>query len=326
MNKNSLLLLAALTFLTALHLPAAELSGDIGTHDPSRAILCNGKYYVYSTGGGMKCSTDLIHWTSGPSPFPNRQLPDSLKTLMPKNQGIWAPDVIFLNNRYYLYYAVAATDKHCATGLITSPTLDPSDPNYKWTDVGVVITEDDNVVHRSAIDPCPVVDADGNLWLSYGSGYANGTSATGPTIFVVRLDNKTGLLLDPDKPTLYPLVPGHIEASYIYLHDGYYYVFWNSGGCCKGAQSTYEIHVARSKSITGPYVNKSGKTGGESFLKSHDGIHGPGQIGILDLPNNKEIFTYHYYPDTGRSIMGMGTLTWDSDGWPVPGPTPDGLK
>lgn len=323
MEKNSPLLLAALIFFSALHLQAIPITGDIRSHDPSRIMACNGKYYVYSTGGGMKWSSDLINWTSGPSPFPDRQLPGSLKAILPNNQGIWAPDVIFLNNQYYLYYAVAAKGgAQCATGLITSPTLDPNDPGYKWTDVGLVITEQDNVVHRSAIDPCPILDQDGKLWMSFGSGYANGTPPTGPTIFLVQLNPATGLLLEPDNPTLYPMALGHIEASYVYYHAGFYFVFWNSGGCCSGAKSTYEIHVARSATITGPYLNKAGQPGGDSFLKSHDSVHGPGQIGILALPD-KEIFTYHYYGDTGGAVLGMGVLNWDSDGWPAPGPDPD---
>ena len=30
-------------------------------------------------------------------------------------------------------------------------------------------------------------------------------------------------------------------------------------------------------------------------------------------------FTYHYYPDTGGSVLGENELTWGSDGWPVAG-------
>src|SRR3974377_2181770 len=48
---------------------AANTSGATRSHDPSRMILCNGKYYVYSTGGGMKYSTDQVNWVAGPSPF-----------------------------------------------------------------------------------------------------------------------------------------------------------------------------------------------------------------------------------------------------------------
>jgi beta-xylosidase len=317
MKKTSLLLLTALMTVAAFRASAAVLTGSIGSHDPSRITLCNGKYYVYSTGGGMISSTDRINWTSGTSPFPNG-VPTSVKNLIPSNQGIWAPDVIFRNNKYYLYYAVSATDgTKSAIGLITSPTLDPSVSGYGWTDVGVVISDNDKVDLRTSIDPCPTVDASGNVWLSYGSGYANGATWSDPTIFVVQLNATTGLLLNPSNPTLYPLEDGHIEASYVYYHGGYYFVFWNSGGCCSGSSSTYTIHMARSSSITGPYVNKAGTAGGaETFLASHGSVHGPGQIGILTLQGS-DVFTYHYYPDSGGALLGMQSLIWGSDGWPV---------
>ncbi|HVZ87132.1 MAG TPA: family 43 glycosylhydrolase, partial [Polyangia bacterium] len=88
-----------------------------------------------------------------------------------------------------------------------------------------------------AIDPAPILDASGNLWLSWGSGYTKSSSDN--TIYVTRLDNTTGLVSSSDSATPgHPLEPGHIEASYIYYHAGNYYLFWNSGGCCDGASST----------------------------------------------------------------------------------------
>lgn len=130
--------------LLALITPArsAYLTGSLDSHDPSRMIFCNGKYYICSTGGGMKVSTDRISWSSGTSSFSgfSGSRPPSIKAAVPSDQGIWAPDMIFYNNKYFLYYAVASSDgEHCATGLVTSPTLDPSVAGYRWTDAGVVI-------------------------------------------------------------------------------------------------------------------------------------------------------------------------------------------
>lgn len=250
----------------------AATSGANGTHDPSRMIVSNGKFYVYSTGGGSKSSVDGLTWTAGPGLFPNG-IPQSATSVVSSNEGVWAPDVIYLNNQYYLYYALANTQNDCAVGLITSPTLDPSSPGYKWTDHGVVVSNTGSATY-CAIDPCPVLDATGNLWLTWGSGYTK--SSTDNTIYLTRIDNTTGLASSSESPTAHPLEPGHIEASYLYLHGGYYYLFWNSGGCCDGASSTYEIHVARAQSITGPY------SASRVFYQSTGLIHGPGQIGIYD--------------------------------------------
>lgn len=328
------LLVFAIAGMIVFSAPAATLSGSTGSHDPSRMILCGGKYYVYSTGGGMKFSTDGIIWTNGPSPFPAGEPvaggrprrgtpPASAKAVLPANQGIWAPDVIFYNHQYYLYYSVAAAkgiDK-CGIGLLTSPTLDPAAPDYKWTDVGMVIVTDDKAEKKSAIDPGPFVDAKGNLWLTWGSGYGNGATWNDPTIIVSKLDNATGLRSTTDT-NYYPVAPGHIEAGYVHYRAGYYYAFWNDGGCCNGTNSTYRIHVARSATPAGPYVNKAGTTarGGETFMSTDKAkeLYGPGHMGIESKPG-MDRFTFHYYNASGRPVLGIRTLVWGADGWPSVG-------
>jgi hypothetical protein len=272
-------------------------------------IESEGRFYVYSTGGGSKSSVDGLAWTTGPGLFTNG-IPGSTTAVVSSNQGVWAPDVIYLNGQYYIFYSIANPSSDCAIGLVTTPTLNPSSAAYKLTDHGVVVSNKGSATYCT-IDPAPILDASGNLWLSWGSGYSKSSSDN--TIYVTRLDNTTGLPSSSDPATPgHPLEPGHIEASYIYFHAGNYYLFWNSGGCCDGASSTYEIHVARSPSITGPY------TGSRIFYASNGSIHGPGQIGVYDQCGASR-FTYHYYPDTGGSILGENELTWGSDGWPVVG-------
>lgn len=326
MNKKTATALWSLFFLwlSVPDIPAAILTGSTGSHDPSRMIYCNGKYYLYSTGGGMKYSTDKINWTSGTSPFSG--VPTSVKNAVPNNQGIWAPDVIFYNNKYYLYYSVAdPASTNSAIGLITSPTLDPSGAGYKWTDVGVVVHHHDKPDKKTAIDPCPFLDASNNLWLSWGSGYADGATWSDPTIFITKMDNTTGLASSTDLNE-YPVALGHIEGSAIYYLRGYYYAFWNSGGCCSGASSTYTVHMARSPTVTGTYVDKNGAGNSSvTFLAAtvvknsiNGNEHGPGHVGILSEGGIDRV-TYHYYPDTGGSVIGEETVVWGADGWPTAG-------
>jgi arabinan endo-1,5-alpha-L-arabinosidase len=296
----------------------------------------------------MKFSADGINWSNGPSPFAGFAsapipaatnsagiglgsgggrggrggTPPSVRAEVPNDRGIWAPDVIFYNHKYYLYYSVAAplTISHCAIGLLTSPTLDPASPDYKWTDAGVVISTWNKVEKKSAIDPCPFVDAKGDLWLSWGSGYANGATESDPTIFITKLDNATGLHSAIDT-NYYPVAPGHIEASYVHYRAGFYYAFWNDGGCCSGTNSTYRIHVARSATVTGPYADKAGKVGANDiFIASIPAqqLYGPGQMGI-ESEAGLDRFTFHYYNANGRAVLGVRTLVWGADGWPSAG-------
>jgi arabinan endo-1,5-alpha-L-arabinosidase len=285
------------------------LSGDIGTHDPSRLVKDGNTYYSYSTGGNvpMKYSTDKIHWKNGQSVFPNG-IPAAIKNAVKNFAGnVWAPDVIYANGQYRLYYAVWGDNANSAIALVTSPTLNPSAANYKWTSQGIVVSTT-NGSNAQAIDPAPYVDASGNYWLSWGSGYPY--KWTQPEIFQTRLDNKTGLKLTGTEAQTVGVLKGHEEGSYVQYHNGYYYLFWNTGSCCNGTSSTYTIHVARSTSPAGTYTERSSK-----FFSSTGNIHGPGHIGIL-TENGTDYYTYHYYNSGGSAVLGLGTITWGSDGWP----------
>lgn len=295
--------------------PAITITGSIGSHDPSRMIKDGNKYYVYSTGYDIpsKTSTDRIHWTDGKAVLPSTGTFAWARKAVPGNDGhnIWAPDIIYNNGLFYLYYAIAGNKYYTAIGLVTSPTLNPSASNYKWTDRGEVIGT--NTSNRySAIDPAPYFDASGNMWLSFGSGYI--FKATEPQIFEIKLNKSNGLRADN---VVHAVSNGHEEASYVYHHGSYYYLFWNTGGCCSGTSSTYLIHVARSTSVTGPYVGSSGATNSSNtFLASHGSVHGPGQVGILD-EGGISYYTYHYYNASGQPVLGEGVLGWSSSGWPV---------
>ena len=44
---------------------------------------------------------------------------------------IWAPDISYHNNTYYLYYSVSAFGKNTsAIGVVTNTTLNPKDKDY----------------------------------------------------------------------------------------------------------------------------------------------------------------------------------------------------
>jgi hypothetical protein len=316
--QSTAILLGLLSGLLGSSTVEAATSGNNGTHDPSRIIESNGRFYFCGTGGRCASSGDGLAWTSTGVRI---SVPSWVATYEPGgNQGVWAPDIVFYNGQYYIYYAVCgvpATHAPCLVGLYTTPTLDSTSSSFKLTDAGMVVNNPMNTsaIQFAAIDPGPIIDPAGNLWTSWGSGYGKDTSKL--QIWITRLDTG-GLPLTSDagfKPPEQPgygLEPGGIEASYIYFHDGYYYLFWNSGGCCSGAASTYTIHVARSQTITGPYGTA------QVFYASNGSIHGPGHIGIYDACGAMR-FTYHYYPDTGGSVLGENELSWGADGWPVAG-------
>jgi hypothetical protein len=195
----------------------------------------------------------------------------------------------------------------------------------RWVeDQGVVIESRPNQDPYNAIDPNVAFDEAGNPWLVWGS-YWEG-------IFLRRLDAATGKPSTED-PTLYHLaerpVERAIEAPFIVREGGYYYLFVSFDACCQGAESTYRVMVGRSESITGPYVDHTGRLmlegGGTLVLQSYGRIRGPGHNGVFRDGEGRWFCAHHFYDrlDGGRIKMQVRPLLWRS-GWPVVGEAYDG--
>jgi arabinan endo-1,5-alpha-L-arabinosidase len=293
----------------------AEATRTVRTHDPSTIVKCKDEFWVFCTGHGVPSyhSKDLRVWEAGPRTITNT-LP-WIAEAVPQNSGrdFWAPDIIHLGDKYFLYFAVSTWGKNTsAIGLMTNPTLDTNDSNYKWTDEGIVVrsraTNDFNT-----IDPAVCLDGTGRVWLAFGSFWSG--------IKLIELNPKTGHRISEDS-RMYSLAhKDMIEASYIYPHDGYYYLFVNWGQCCRGIRSTYNIRVGRSAEIDGPYLDKDGVDlllgGGSLFLKSEGDFIGPGHAGII-VDGATNWFSCHFYDGKhgGRPTLGILPLHWASDGWP----------
>jgi arabinan endo-1,5-alpha-L-arabinosidase len=290
-------------------------SRGVHVHDPSTIVKCGNEFWVFYTGRGVPSfhSSDLVKWEAGPRVFSNA--PAWTDQAVPAHRGayFWAPDIFHLGDRYLLYYAVSTFGKRVsAIGLATNPTLDPGDPKFQWTDCGLVI-QSTEANDFNTIDPAITQDADGNLWLAFGSFWSG--------IKLIQLDPKTGKRIAPDSPMYSLAYNDTIEASYIYRHDDFYYLFVNWGLCCRGAKSTYEIRVGRSKKITGPYVDADGvdlmKEGGSPFLKTDGPFIGPGHAGIIS-EGGTNWFSCHFYDGTrnGVSMLAVRPLQWNANGWP----------
>ncbi|HWY74152.1 MAG TPA: arabinan endo-1,5-alpha-L-arabinosidase [Verrucomicrobiae bacterium] len=290
------------------------LHGEFSIHDPSTIVKCKDEYWVFGTGRGLlsRHSKDLKTWEAGPHVFPT--IPEWTTNTITKNRGVfWAPDVILHSNEYYLYYAVSSWGlKTSAIGLATTPTLDPADPRFHWTDRGVVVQTGDRQ-NYNAIDPAVTRDAEGKLWLVFGSYWSG--------IKLVQLDSATGKLASTNAPVYLLAYHGTIEAAYLCHHENYYYLFVNWDHCCAGTNSTYNIRVGRSEIITGPYLDRAGvdmlQDGGSLFLGREGRFIGPGHAGIISVGAD-EWFSYHFYDgeDNGKAKLGIRRLRWENDGWP----------
>lgn len=291
-------------------------NGNTGAHDPT--IIKEGStYYRFTTGLNipMACSPDLKQWTSCGHVFLAK--PGWTIKSVPGVGDLWAPDIAFFNGKFHLYYSISTFGSNLsAIGLVTTPTLEPKNPSTKWTDEGVVVqsTFTDNY---NAIDPNIVIDNSGQPWLAYGSYWTG--------IKIRKIDLRTGKPPEGDSQ-VQTIAQRHtppyaIEGAYILPRGGEYFLFVSFDACCKGVDSDYKIMIGRSKSITGPYLDRSGKDmlsgGGSLVLDSEQRWRGPGHNSIL-VDGEKTYLVYHSYDATvaGTPRLRVEELVWDAEGWP----------
>lgn len=294
-----------------------SLTGATHAHDPSTIIREGNHYYCFATGRGIiaKQSDDLKAWRDLKPIFEHP--PEWTKEAVPEFRGIfWAPDVAKFGDRYWVYYSVSSFGKQVsAMGVVSTPSLDPDNPQHAWTDHGPVIQSKAGDPYNT-IDPAIYIEGD-RVWVVFGS-YWQG-------IHLFEVDPKTGLRKDPNRPAVRLAWNHSIEAAYITKRGEWYYLFVNFDQCCKGKDSTYNIRVGRSKSIEGPYVDRDGKdmreAGGTIVLKTDGNRIGPGHAGIF-VENGNEYLSFHYYDgntEKGTPTLGIRTISWDADGWPTAG-------
>jgi len=316
-----IMLLTLMSCARTLQAPS-QLQGDFRVHDPAM-IKQGDTYYIFSTGDEryhqgniqIRTSTDLVSWKLIGSVFETK--PDWIAAELGSTPpNLWAPDIVYLNGKYYLYYAGSSFGtNNSVIGLATNATLDPKSPDYKWVDEGMVIRSRPSF-SWNAIDPNLAFDAEGAPWLALGSFWTG--------IKMQRIDSSTGKLSATDTK-LYSLASrggGPIEAPAIVYRDGYYYLFVSFDFCCRGVNSTYKIVVGRSQAITGPYVDRDGKPmmqgGGTLVLASKDRYRGPGgQVVYLDSGTYRLVHHYYDTLDNGAPKLQIHDLTWTSDGWPA---------
>lgn len=302
----------------ALEAAPAGLAGDLFTHDPALVKGEGGdRWFIYSTGNGqvadgniqVRRSDDGVNWEYAGEVW--QEKPAWLAAAVPGVDNLWAPELVEHDGTWYLYYSASTFGKNVSViALATNTTLDPDDPEYEWVDRGQVISSKGE--RFNAIDPGIAEDENGTPWMSFGSFWTG--------LQLVQLEWPGGLRADAAEPVTIAdrkAPPNAIEAPYILPHDGAYYLFFSRDFCCQGLQSSYNIAVGRSKSITGPYVDADGKDplegGGTPVLATDGGRVGPGGQSV-----SGGMLAFHYYAGEldGAFRLGMAELGWKG-GWPT---------
>ncbi len=307
-------------------------------HDPVLA-RCDSTFYLFATGYLIDrlASRDLKTWTVLPPVMD--ATPQWAMDSVPGYQGhTWAPDIQRVGDTWYLYYSCSTFGKNTsAIGLMTNRTLNPESPLYRWEDQGVVIKSTPGRTFWNAIDPCMILDDEGNAWLTWGSFWDGiqlvklskdmKTPVGTPRTIARRRhkDHVTDGLSAEDRARVKEAPEAGanaIEAPFLIHRDGWYYLFVSWDYCCKGANSNYKTVVGRSRSISGPYLDRNGKDmsegGGEPVAGPSPSYYGIGHCSAYKF-DGQWYFMAHGYStaDGGMSRLVLRPMHFDAEGWPV---------
>ena len=290
-------------------------------HDPSMVRFEDG-YALMSTNNNLQLwtSEDAYTWQNHKSTV--SVIPQWAYQYAPGTEGIWAPDLYYMNGEFRAYYCVSVFGKRSsAIGYTATTSIVPGTTGYGWKDHG-------HVIHTTTSDKYNAIDADvvrdtkGNYWMAFGS--------FGLGIQLIKLDGKTGYQASDDK-TIYNIArrtskasEGAEEGPSLIEHGGKYFLFTAWDKCCQqGAnieQTTYKTAYGRADAVTGPYKDRAGydmaNGGGTILLERYGRYVGPGGgEAFQDL--NRVRFVHHYYDLNGDKFnhIHIRDVVFTDDNW-----------
>ena len=212
-------------------------------------------------------------------------------------KGVWAPSIRFHEGMYYIYWGDPDF------GIFMVKTRNP----YGEWDKPVLVK-----AGKGMIDPCPLWDDDGRVYLAHAWA---GSRAKFNSVLTVCELNKEGTAVISDPVLVFDGNDGvnhTIEGAKFYKRNGFYYLFAPAGGVVSGWQL-----VMRSKDVYGPYeariVMAQGKTD----------INGPHQGGWVDTPAGESWFLHFQDKGAYGRVLHLNPMKWVND-WPVIGVDKDG--
>lgn len=237
-------------------------------------------------------SRDLVNWALVAHALP-RLVPEDVFAVPQHGKGVWAPALRHHAGKFWIYYP----DPDFGLYLVTA-----ADPRGPWT--APVLVKGG----RGLIDPCPLWDDDGRVYLIHG--WANSRSGVKNALTLLELNadgtkviDDFGYVINGDK------LPGYstLEGPKLLKRDGWYYVFAPAGGVATGWQSVF-----RAKNIRGPYedriVLEQGKTP----------VNGPHQGALVDTPSGESWFLHFQDKAAYGRIVHLQPVRWEND-WPLMG-------
>jgi hypothetical protein len=242
-------------------------------------------------------SRDLVNWRIVNHALP-RLVPEEAFRTPQHGNGVWAPSIRHHAGKFWIYYP----DPDHGIYLTTA-----TDPRGKWS-VPILVK-----AGKGLIDPCPLWDDDGRVYLVHAwarsrAGFNNVLTLHRLTDDGTRVAGEGRIVIDGNKLKGYST----LEGPKFYRRNGWYYIFAPAGGVKQGWQSVF-----RSRRIDGPYEDRIVLAQGKTD------INGPHQGGLVDTAGGESWFVHFQDREAYGRIVHLQPVVW-RDGWPVIGRDADG--
>ncbi|ANF98744.1 beta-xylosidase [Paenibacillus bovis] len=280
--------------------------------NPDPCILRVGEiYYIvvssfeWMPGVRVYESSDLVEWA-----YCTDVLTDQVDLRgNPKNCSIWAPQLSYHDDLFYLLYTDVKSTKR--------PFKD--DHNYLITASDIRGPWSEPIyLNSSGFDPSLFHDEDGRKWLLnalWDYRITEGNKSSG--IVIQEYDHQQGMLIGESFKLFDCTALKKTEAPHIYKKDGYYYLITAEGGTGSG----HSVTVARSRELLGTYEVDPHNPMMTSSSHPDWPLQCAGHGSLVETPDG-EWYMAHLCtrPLEGQyAILGRETalqqVYWDEQGW-----------
>lgn len=247
-------------------------------------------------------SKDMVNWEIVGAALPHgiddcRQESETRPDTPEHGCGVWAPAIRFHDGLYWIFWG--DPDR----GIFQ---VHAKDPAGEWSHPTLVIEG------KGMIDPCPLWDEDGKVYLVHG--WAGSRAGFKSVLSACELNEDCTKVISSQVMVFDGKESGNttVEGPKFYRRGEYYYIFAPAGGVKTGWQL-----VLRSKNVYGPYEWRNVMDEGGS------GVHGPHQGGWVTDPDGNDWFLHFEDRYAWGRVVHLQPVTW-KDGWCVIGADKDG--
>jgi beta-xylosidase len=251
-------------------------------------------------------SRDLVNWRVAGAVFQKRPAWSI--------GNYWAPEISEDRGRFYVYYTAKKKDGPLCVAVATARR-----PQGPYTDHGPLVCQE-----VGSIDGFPIRDENGQRYLLWKE---DGNSKSVPTPIWAQRLSPDGTRLVGEKQELirndqawekHATLPygDLVEGAAVVRRGGWFYMFYSGNFCC-ARECNYQIGVARSRKLLGPWE----KNPANPIMRGNDEFKCPGHGTIVADPRGRDYLMYHAmdakdFVYVGRQAM-LDQIEWGANGWPT---------